>query len=85
MAQAMLGAQMPMLFVVGGLAGGMLSPRPEWATIPISLIVFGSMTTAPWLSALMQRYGRQIGFAIGALGGAMGAGVSAYGIYHNDL
>ncbi|MEL6204700.1 MAG: MFS transporter, partial [Pseudomonadota bacterium] len=54
-AQAILGAQMPMIFTVGGLAGGMLAPNPCFATMPISLIVFGSMTTAPWLSMLMQR------------------------------
>ena len=46
-AQAILGAQMPMIFVVGGLAGGMLSTNPCLATLPISFIVFSSMTTAP--------------------------------------
>jgi len=80
-AQAILGAQMPMLFVVGGLAGGMLADNLCFATLPISLIVFGSMTTAPWLSPLMQRRGRRVGFFIGAIGGAVGAAVSAYGLH----
>ncbi len=80
-AQATLGAQMPMIFVIGGLAGGMLSPNPCLATLPISFIVFGSMTTAPWLSPLMQRRGRQFGFILGALGGAIGALIAAYGLY----
>ncbi|MGV6838857.1 MAG: MFS transporter [Planktomarina sp.] len=80
MAQALLGAQLPMIFVVGGLAGGQLASNACWATLPISLIVFGSMTTAPWLSAVMQRYGRKTGFYIGALGGALGAAVCAYGL-----
>ena len=62
-AQAILGAQMPMLFVVGGLAGGMLAWHVCFATLPIALIVFGSMTTAPWLSPFMQRNGRKAGFA----------------------
>ena len=57
-AQAVLGSQMPMIFVIGGLAGGMLTGNPCLATLPISLVVFGSMTTAPWLSALMQKRGR---------------------------
>jgi hypothetical protein len=57
-AQALLGSQMPMMFVVGGLAGQMLAPNPCLATLPISLIVFGSMTTAPWMSNTMQRFGR---------------------------
>ena len=81
LAQALLGAQMPMIFVVGGLAGLMIAPSPALATIPISLIVFGSMTTAPWLSALMQHFGRKLGFYIGAAGGAAGAAVSAAGLW----
>ncbi|MDA0923360.1 MAG: MFS transporter [Proteobacteria bacterium] len=80
-AQAILGAQMPLIFTVGGLAGLMIAPSPALATIPISLIVFGSMTTAPWLSALMQRFGRRLGFVVGAMGGALGAGVSAWGLW----
>lgn len=81
LAQAILGAQLPMIFVVGGLAGGQLATNPCLATLPISFIVFGSMTTAPWISPLMQRNGRRFGFFIGAFAGAMGAAVSAYGLY----
>ncbi len=80
-AQAFLGSQMPMIFVIGGLAGTTLATNPCLATLPISLIVFGSMTTAPWLSPLMQRHGRRAGFFIGAAGGAIGAAVSAFGLY----
>lgn len=80
-AQAILGAQMPMIFVIGGLAGGMLSPNPCLATLPISFIVFGSMMTAPWLSPFMQRNGRRSGFFLGATSGALGAMISAYGLY----
>ena len=79
-AQATLGCQMPMMFVVGGLAGNMLSTNPCLATLPISLIVFGSMMTAPWLSALMQRRGRRIGLMVGACGGALGASIAAIGL-----
>jgi MFS family permease len=85
LAQAILGSQMPMIFVIGGLAGLMIAPSPALATIPISLIVFGSMTTAPWLSAVMQRYGRRIGFFIGCLGGALGGGFSAWGLWIDDF
>ncbi len=81
LAQAILGAQMPMVFVTGGLAGNMLATNPCLATLPISMIVFGSMTTAPWISPYMQRNGRRAGFIIGALGGAAGAALSAYGLY----
>lgn len=79
-AQATIGCQMPVMFVVGGLAGNMLSTNPCLATLPISLIVFGSMMTAPWLSALMQRRGRRIGLMVGACGGALGASIAAIGL-----
>ena len=80
-AQAVLGAQMPMLFIVAGLAGQSFSTNICWATLPISLIVFGSMTTAPWLSNLMQNYGRRLGFIIGTLGGAVGGLLGAYALF----
>ena len=83
-AQAILGAQMPMSFVIGGLAGqGMVrgTALACFATLPISMIVFGSMTTAPWLSPLMQRRGRRFGFLLGATMGAVGAAVAALGLY----
>lgn len=84
-AQAILGAQMPMIFVVGGLAGGMLAGNVCFATLPISLIVFGSMTTAPWMSPLMQRKGRRFGFVVGALGGAVGATIAAIGLFNDSF
>ena len=80
-AQAVLGAQMPMLFIVAGLAGQSFSTNICWATLPISLIVFGSMTTAPWLSSLMQNYGRRLGFIIGTLSGAVGGLLGAYALF----
>ncbi|MBF9036373.1 MFS transporter [Rhodobacterales bacterium HKCCE2091] len=80
-AQAILGAQMPILFVIGGLAGQMIAPSPLLATMAISLIVFGSMTTAPWLSALMQRHGRRAGFVLGTAAGAAGAATAGYGLW----
>ncbi|NNE54322.1 MAG: MFS transporter [Sulfitobacter sp.] len=79
-AQAFLGSQITMIFVIGGLAGQQLSPNVCLATLPISMIVFGSMTTAPWLSTVMQNFGRRAGFLVGALGGLVGAVICAYAL-----
>ena len=79
-AQALLGSQITMIFVVGGLAGQQMAPIVCFATLPISMIVFGSMTTAPWLSPFMQRFGRTAGFYLGAIGGLIGAAISAYAL-----
>ncbi|MBE1296822.1 MFS transporter [Phycobacter azelaicus] len=81
MAQAFLGAQMPMIFTIGGLAGQSLASNPCFATLPISLIVAGSMMAATPISAIMQRWGRRAGFFTGALFGALGGVVGAYGLY----
>ncbi|RBI82855.1 MFS transporter [Rhodosalinus halophilus] len=80
-AQALLGAQMPMIFTVGGLAGQSLAPNACLATLPISLIVLGSMLSATPLSAAMQRWGRRAGFFIGASGGAAGGIIGATGLW----
>ncbi|MFZ5709772.1 MAG: MFS transporter, partial [Pseudomonadota bacterium] len=81
LAQAVLGAQMPMIFTVAGLAGQTLAPNPCFATAPITMAVLGSMLTANPISAFMQRFGRAAGFAAGALGGAAGGAVGAWGLY----
>lgn len=79
-AQAILGAQMPMIFTIAGLAGSTLAPNACWATLPISMTVIGSMLTATPISAFMQRFGRRAGFVAGALGGALGAAIGAWGL-----
>jgi len=80
-AQAVLGAQMPMIFTIGGLAGQSLASNICYATLPISLIILGSMVFATPVSAIMQRYGRRFGFMLGAIGGIVGGIVGAYGLY----
>ena len=81
LAQSILGAQLPIAFIVGGLAGGQLASNICFATLPISLIVFGSMTTAPWISPLMQRFGRAAGFLVGAAAGTLGALLCSFALY----
>ncbi len=81
LAQALLGSQMSMIFIVGGLAGQQLSPNPCWATLPLSLIILGSLLTAQPLSAFMQRYGRRAGFMLATLAGATGAALAARALY----
>ena len=81
LAQAILGAQMPMVFIFGGLAGQSLAENVCLATLPISLIVLGSMLTATPMSNIMHRYGRRVGFCVGTFGGAMGGLIGAYGLY----
>jgi len=80
LAQALLGAQMPMIFTIGGLAGQSLAANACWATLPISMIVLGSMLSATPLSWVMQRWGRRVGFLVGTTGGTLGGVIGAYAL-----
>lgn len=84
-AQALLGSQMAISFILGGLAGQQLSPNPCFATLPISLIILGSMLTAPVMSTIMQKHGRRAGFFLGVIAAAIGATTSAYALWINSF
>ncbi len=84
-AQALLGAQMPMIFTIGGLAGQALAPNPCFATLAISAIVLVSMLSANPMSWIMQRFGRRAGFWTGTAGGSLGAAIAAYGLYQSSF
>ena len=79
--QAVLGAQMPLHFAVGGLAGQILASNKCWATLPISMTVLGSMITAPFLSNIMQKFGRKPGFLIGVIFSTLGSAFNAYALF----
>jgi MFS family permease len=80
-AQVILGSQMPVSFILGGLAGQMLAPINCLATLPVTVIILGSMCAAPALSELMQRRGRTLGFVIGAAGGGLGSALCAWALW----
>lgn len=85
MAQAFLGSQMPMIFILGGLAGQSLASNICLATLPITLIVLGSMLSATPMSAIMQKYGRRTGFFVGTIGGSIGATIGAIGLFYGSF
>ena len=81
LANALLGAQMPMMFTIAGLAGQLLAVNACYATLPITMIVLASMLCASPLSMLMQRYSRRVGFWVGAAAGMTGGVIGAYALY----
>ncbi|WP_189409496.1 MFS transporter [Neogemmobacter tilapiae] len=85
LAQAILGSQMSMVFIVGGLAGNTLAPNHCLATLSITMTVLGSMLSATPLSALMQAKGRRFGFMTGAAAGMVGAVLAVTGLYHSSF
>lgn len=77
LAHAVLGSQLAINIVIAGLAGALLAPAASLATLPISVVVLGSLLAAPAMSLLMGRYGRRTGFWLGALAGAGGGALCA--------
>ena len=84
-AQALLGAQMPVHFILGGLAGQALAANKCFSTLPVSAIIFSSMLTAPAMAAMMQRRGRTLGFVLGCLCGALGGLLCAAGLWFGSF
>lgn len=84
-AQVVLGSQLPVTFILGGLAGQMLSPNPCLATLPVSVLILGSMLSAPLLAGLMQARGRRFGFLLGALGGGVGSALCAVALLRGSF
>lgn len=66
---------------LSGVIGQELSPNPSLATLPISLMMIGSLITTLPASLYMKRVGRRRGFITGAaIGGIGGAALSVYAI-----
>lgn len=72
-ANTILGAAMPMLIILGGLAGLMLAPSTALATLPASLQTLAGLFAAAPFSLLMGRLGRKAGFVIGVAAAIIGA------------
>jgi len=72
-----LSIPMPMLILLGGLAGVQLAPDPGLATLPTSVQILAGLFTVAPMSVFMGRFGRKIGFLAAAvfaiLGGLLGA------------
>ncbi|WP_321803495.1 MFS transporter [Burkholderia sp. BCC1988] len=75
-AQALAGANSTVVYATGAIIGNLLAPRPELATLPISVFVVGmALTTLP-VGMLARRYGRHVAFLFGNLCGVV-AGLGA--------
>lgn len=82
LANATLGAAMPMLIVLGGLGGLMLAPSPALSTLAPSTQMLAGLIAAAPMAWCMGRFGRKMGFALGAVlaafGGVLGGAAMIY-------
>jgi MFS family permease len=80
-AQAFAQTASILVMTVGSLAGNQLAPAPQFATVPISVMILGTVIATVPASMWMARVGRRVGFITGALIGALGGLIAAYGIF----
>ncbi|OBY27657.1 MFS transporter [Leisingera sp. JC1] len=71
---------MPMLIILGGLAGLQLSPGEGLATLPVSVQLLAGLFTATPMSMLMGARGRKAGFLLAALFAVLGGALAAYSL-----
>ena len=79
-AHGILGAQVAMHVILGGLAGALLAPDAKYATLPISMMITASAMSTGLVSLLMGRFGRRAGFLLGTASGGVAGLISAWAI-----
>ena len=65
---------------LASLVGLQLAPKASLATLPIALLTVGNIATTLPLSIIMQRYGRKLGFSLGAIASIIGGLIACYGM-----
>lgn len=75
-----LGAPMPMLILLGALAGRSLAPSPSLSTLPPSIQMLAGIMVAIPISMYMGRAGRKKGFLLGALVMIIGGLTAAFAL-----
>jgi len=84
-AQALYSSGSVILAATAGLVGAQLAPSKEWATLPVSAYVIGTMLWTIPAALIMGRIGRRAGFMIGAGVGAAAGVFSLYAIYMSSF
>ncbi|MEM8787434.1 MAG: MFS transporter [Pseudomonadota bacterium] len=84
-ANAILGTALPMMIVLGGLAGLMLAPAEGLATLPTAVSTLAGLFAAAPFSLFMGRFGRRAGFVVGALFAAAGGGMGLWAVLQGSF
>ena len=84
-AQALFQTVSVLVMTVGGLAGGLIAPEPQFATAPIAAMFLGTAVATVPASIWMARAGRRTGFVAGAALGTLGGLVAAFGVLSGSL
>jgi MFS family permease len=83
--QGLLLTNNAVLVTVNALAGFALAPEKALATLPVTAYFVGSMLTTLPFSFLMKRYGRRLGFTLGAACAIVGSLLCAAAVYASNF
>ena len=85
MCQALMLSGISMMMSTSPLVGVEIAPTGQLATLPVALIYVAVMSMLIPASLLMQKYGRRIGFSIGAVCGILAGLLASAGVYHESF
>lgn len=84
-AQALAMCTAPFIVFIGSIQGRLLAPSAEYATLPVGLVVVGTVLAIKPATWLMERFGRKrvmlLGATMGILAGLLGALASWLGLF----
>lgn len=84
-ASTILGSAMPMLIILGGLAGLLLAPTPALAVFPPSVQGFTGLLAAGPFSLFMGRFGRRAGFLVGGIIASLGGLIGVWALFSGSF
>ncbi|MDQ7049396.1 MAG: MFS transporter [Enterobacterales bacterium] len=85
MAQPLALSSASMMVMAGGLLGAEIAPSPQYATIPLTLMILSTAAGVFPAALLMKRYGRRKGTLIGLACAVIGALIAAYSAIKQDF
>lgn len=82
-AQAFAQSAAPIVVLLAGIVGVQMAPAPEYATLPVALMIVGTAVTTVPAALLMGRFGRKAGFIFGACYACLAGLLGAWSIMHS--
>lgn len=74
-----------MMVLLSGIIGAKIAPAPQFATLPMGVMVIGGAVAAIPAALLMQRVGRKAGLAIGIVISLAGVALAFYASLHANF
>lgn len=75
----------PVLVLLGGIVGAQIAPSPDWATLPLAIMIVGIASATIPASLMMANVGRKLGFLFGSAVSIIAALLAAWAVYHESF